>query len=260
MDLAPVSACDWCLGPMPPGARSDAETCSPECRQARHRFRVEPATEFGETPMHFGALDPPYIGCARRYYKGHPAYAGEVDHRELIERALVDFPDGWALCLSSKSIFEIAAITNDVIPADRFDDLRCGAWVKGSRACVSHRARDAWEPVILFGGRPRRMEPNEVLDNALVWGGRQHSHPGALVGMKPPAFSEWVFRQLGALRGDRLTDVFPGSGAIARAWKLYAGEAEPPQLTLFGPDPIPARSALPSRLAEANAKVARDEP
>jgi hypothetical protein len=32
----------------------------------------------------------------------------------------------------------------------------------------------------------------------------RNASPGAMVGMKPPAFAEWMFRQLGASRGDRL--------------------------------------------------------
>ena len=45
--------------------------------------------------------------------------------------------------------------------------------------------------------------------------------PGALIGMKPPEFAVWMFAQLGALPGDELADIFPGSGAISRAWELY---------------------------------------
>lgn len=205
--------------------------------------------------MRFGFYDPPYIDCARRYYKDHADYAGEVDHREMIERALIEHPDGWALCGSSKSLIQISAMLNDLIPENQVEELRVAAWTKGSRAGVSYRARDAWEPVFIFRGRARRMEATQALDNALVWGGRQHSHPGALVGMKSPAFCEWVFRQLGALRGDRLDDIFPGSGAVGRAWKMYAGEAEPPQLTLFEPDPPVVRSDLPSRLEEAQQRL-----
>ena len=34
---------------------------------------------------------------------------------------------------------------------------------------------------------------------------------GALIGMKPPQFAAWKFGLLGASRGDRLDDLFPGS-------------------------------------------------
>lgn len=39
--------------------------------------------------------------------------------------------------------------------------------------------------------------------------------------MKPPEFSVWMFRLLGARRGDELVDLFPGSGAVTRAWERY---------------------------------------
>jgi hypothetical protein len=60
--------------------------------------------------------------------------------------------------------------------------------------------------------------------------------------MKPAAFCEWVFRLLGAERQDSLTDFFPGSGAIARAWELYTSGGT---------------GATGSRLSEAQAKVSR---
>ncbi len=103
-------------------------------------------------------------------------------------------------------------------------------------------------------GRPRRMEETEELSNDLVWGGRQHSHPDALIGMKPAAFCEWMFRQLGAEVTDTLDDIFPGSGAVARAWKLFA-PGLPPQLSMF-PEPSRGDEGAPSRLTEAQNRLA----
>ena len=47
--------------------------------------------------MRFAYADPPYPGQARRHYKHHPDFDGEVDHGALIERLMDEFPDGWAL-------------------------------------------------------------------------------------------------------------------------------------------------------------------
>jgi hypothetical protein len=44
------------------------------------------------------------------------------------------------------------------------------------------------------------------------------------VGAKPATFCYWLFDLLGALPGDELVDLFPGSGGVARAWHYY-GEA-----------------------------------
>lgn len=240
--------CAWCDGPIPDSSRDDAETCSKACRQARHRFRVAgaPGLPARGRNMRFAYADPPYPRLARKYYKDEEVCA-EVDHRELVDRLVAEYPDGWALSTSSAALIKIAKLCPD--------DGRIAVWVKGSRAGVSFRARSAYEPVIIWRGRPRRRERDERLDDVLLWGGRQHSHPGALVGMKPPAFSEWLFKQIGACAGDHLDDLFPGSGAVGRAWQLYVGGS-------VAPDPRDAssvdarrgsRSELPSRMEEAAA-------
>jgi len=163
--------------------------------------------------MRFAYADPPYPGLARKYYG-----TDEVDHGELVARLVREFPDGWALSTSSKAL-------RDVLPLCP-PDVRIAAWVRGARRnWRAFRAHRAWEPLLVVGGRPRREGVAADLCDVLLWGGRQHSHPNALVGMKPAAFCEWMFRLLGAGPGDTLVDLFPGSGAIARAWELYVAPA-----------------------------------
>ena len=113
---------------------------------------------------------------------------------------------------------------------------RVCVWVKGRQASLAHSAHSSWEPVIIVGGRSQVVTARDKLSDTLIWGGRQHSHPGALIGMKPAAFCEWVFRLLGATHGDSLDDIFPGSGAVSRAWNLYTSSKY---------------SSTPSRLSEA---------
>lgn len=252
-DPSPGRKCAWCRGPLDRRQRRDAETCSKSCRQSRHRFRVSRGPELpaGAAPMRFRYLDPPYPDKAF-YYEDHPDFGGEVDHKLMIERACDESPDGWALSTSGESMGLVLRLCPP--------DVRTSIWVKGSRAGVSHRPRSAFEPVIIWRGRARRMEVDEDLDDVLIWGGRQPSHPGALVGMKSACFAEWMFRQLGACVGDSLVDVFTGSGAIARAWSLYAGDGDMSrhvQLGMFEPEKKYAqRTALPSRLQEATARAA----
>lgn len=157
--------------------------------------------------------DPPYPGLAQKYYG-----CEEVDHRALVKLLRLRFPAGWALSTSASALQGVLALCPD--------DVRVCAWVRGARPCASWRPRSSWEPLIVCGGRPRLLLPSERLDDSLVFGGRQHSHPGALIGMKPAPFAEWMFLQLGALAGDRLHDMFPGSGAIGRAWDLYTRVAD----------------------------------
>ena len=47
--------------------------------------------------------------------------------------------------------------------------------------------------------------------------------PGRVTGTKPAAFCRWVFTLLGAAPADSLDDLFPGSGAVSRAWAAYTG-------------------------------------
>ena len=44
-----------------------------------------------------------------------------------------------------------------------------------------------------------------------------------MTGTKPAAFCRWVFTLLGAAPADSLDDLFPGSGAVSRAWAAYTG-------------------------------------
>lgn len=216
--------CEWCEGPIHPYARRDSKTCSKRCRQAKARFRVGRCRSDGTAgrPMRYAYADPPYPGLARKYYDDV-----EVDHAELVTRLVAEFPDGWALSTSAKALQEVLALCPP--------GVRVCSWYRGPRASVAYRARSAWEPVIVAGGRPRRLPVSDDLSDALLWGGRQHSHPGALVGMKPAAFCEWVLQLLGVQPGDTLVDLFPGSGVMGRAFRLYvSGDVDPDTSCLAG--------------------------
>lgn len=204
-----VRACAWCHGDINPTSRRDSLTCSQSCRQARHRFRVGVAPRATtDRPMQFAYADPPYPGLARRYYG-----CEEVDHVDLVKRLTQEYPDGWALSTSSRAL-------RDVLPLCP-EGARVAVWNRGPRRVKSRVPLVAWEPLIVVGGRLRRVAVAEDLCDVLTWSGRQHSHPGALVGMKPAAFCEWMFRLLGAAQGDTLVDLYPGSGAVTRAWLLH---------------------------------------
>jgi hypothetical protein len=45
--------------------------------------------------------------------------------------------------------------------------------------------------------------------------------PGRVTGAKPAAVCRWIFGLLGAEPGDTLDDLFPGSGAVTRAWAAF---------------------------------------
>jgi hypothetical protein len=191
--------------------------------------------------MRFAYADPPYPKLARRYYG-----AEEVDHRQLVDRLVAEYPDGWALSTSSEALRDVWGLCPP--------GTRLAVWVNGPRKVKAVSALRAYEALLVFGGRPRREAVVEDLCDVLKWGGRQHSHPGALVGMKPAAFCEWMFRLLGASRGDRLDDLFPGSGAVARAWSLYTSCGDPGDVSpLSASDVSSSTSADVSPLTTASA-------
>ena len=206
--------CLWCRGVLPAGARRDSKFCGKRCRQSSWRARVCRADiESTDRPMVFAYADPPYPGKASLYPE-----KTEVDHASLLEHLTKNYPDGWALSTSSEALRDVLSLCPGV---------RICAWFKGPRHTKSRRALVSWEPLIVAGGRPLRVDVAQDLSDGLIARGRFRRFPGAMVGMKPPAFAEWMFRQLGASSADRLDDLFPGSGAIRRAWIRYTGKESP---------------------------------
>jgi hypothetical protein len=221
--------CAWCRGPIPATARRDAVCCSVRCRQARHRFTRtvgRPAGVEGGRPLRLAYADPPYPGKAW-LYRGHPDYAGEVDHAALIRR--LSAYDGWALSTSAAALPAVLALC----PAG----VRVAAWHRGERPTVSRWPLNAWEPVLFCGGRPldpsrvdadpstRRASTHRIQTrrvDSLVHGiSPMTTLPGRVIGTKPAAFCRWLFELLGAAPGDMFDDLFPGSGAVTRAWLAY---------------------------------------
>lgn len=208
----PAKLCRWCGKESLLERRRDAVFCSKRCRQASWRFYVAVAPAVAtDRPMVFAYADPPYPGKARYYPE-----RSEVDHASLINRLATDYPDGWALSTSREAL-------GDVLRLCPRQATVC-AWFKGPRPTKSRRALTSWEPLIVVGGRPLPIDRVQQLCDALIAQGRFRAFPGAMIGMKPPAFAEWMFGLLGVARGDRVDDLFPGSGAITVALRKYLGE------------------------------------
>ena len=166
--------------------------------------------------MNFAYADPPYLGQGKKYPEHVDAKIWDKPetHGLLVERLVREYPDGWALSLSSPSL----AIILPFCPPK----VRIGAWCKsfcifkkGVRPCY------AWEPVIFFGGR----NPPEYPHKPPVKGGKQNTPKDFLVcpitlrkgltGAKPPEFCGWVLDLLGFLPGDAVEDLFPGTGSMS---------------------------------------------
>jgi len=137
-----------------------------------------------------------------------------VDHAGLIGRLAAY--DGWALSTSAGALPAVLAVCPP--------GVRVAAWHKGERVTRSRFPLSAWEPVIFHGGRqlrgPRRAD-------SIACGVTPVSTvAGHVIGAKPAAVCRWIFALLGAGPGDTLDDLYPGSGAVSRAWAAYtSGEA-----------------------------------
>ncbi len=170
-------------------------------------------------PLSFAYADPPYTGQAKKHYRDDPQCA-EVDHRRLILDLTLDY-DAWALSLSTPSLPEILPRCPK--------GCRVGAWVKPFCAFKANvNPAYAWEPVIFYSGRKRTRQQPTVRDYCR----EPITLRRGLHGVKPEGFCFWVFAFLGALPGDDFTDVFPGSGAVGRAWLAYQAVYE--NLTFVG--------------------------
>lgn len=165
--------------------------------------------------MNLAYADPPYPGRAH-LYAGHPDYAGEVDHEELIA-GMWDY-DGWALSTSAEALRDILPLC----PAG----IRVLAWVK-------HTVTVSWEPVIVKPARPVTSGVRDWIQcepDSYQWRPKPDSY---VIGQKPEAFCMWLFQWLGAAPGDTLDDLFPGSGNVGIAWEAW--EAQPSLLMNASP-------------------------
>ena len=168
--------------------------------------------------MRYAYADPPYLGLAAKFYGSMHPDAAEYDdpatHQRLIDRLCGEFPDGWAMSLHSPSLREILPMCPP--------DVRVAAWTKPFASFKKGvNPGYAWEPVIFRGGRRRTKgtEPT-ITDYCAVPITLQRGFQGA----KPDRFVWWVLALLGVRADDEFIDLFPGSGAVGRAWDAWRSQ------------------------------------
>jgi hypothetical protein len=118
---------------------------------------------------------------------------------------MVDY-DGWALSTSAEAL-------RDVLPLCP-SSVRVLAWVK-------HTVTVSWEPVIVHSARAPDRNLRDWIQcepDSYQWRPKPDSY---VIGQKPEAFCMWLFGWLGANPEDSLTDMFPGSGNVTRAWEKW---------------------------------------
>jgi hypothetical protein len=163
-----------------------------------------------------GYADPPYPGCAH-LYKDHPDYAGEVDHDELLARLNRDY-DGWALHTSSVALPDILHTV-----AEHGYDCRVMAWVKPFAAFKRNvPVAYAWEPVLV--SPVRKPIVAGATGTMRDWCSEPMTMQRGLTGAKPERVCWWLFDVLGLEPDDELDDLYPGSGAVTRAWDSWRAQ------------------------------------
>jgi len=168
--------------------------------------------------MRFAYADPPYLGQGAKLYGKHHPEAARWDsldaHAELLTQLHRDYADGWAYSLSSTTLRAILPVA----PLG----VRVGAWVKPFCAFKPNvNPAYAWEPVLFMGGRKRGRDVPTARD----WCSANITLRRGLTGAKPDVFSLWLFDLLGMQPGDEFVDLFPGTGAVSRAWSQFSEAA-----------------------------------
>jgi hypothetical protein len=168
--------------------------------------------------MKIGYADPPYIGCAHLYPENR-----EVNHAALMSRLEAEY-DGWVLHAAATA--ESMAV---IAPLVRFYGARWCAWVKGFAAFKKNvSVAYAWEPVIIKAARKPVVSGRMVMRD---WIQESITLERGLTGAKPERVCHWAFELVGAERGDELVDLYPGTGAVTRAWDTWRTQ---PELTEVG--------------------------
>ena len=165
-------------------------------------------------PYRIAYADPPYLGCARLYPEHPEAHVWDRPeaHGDIMAKMDADF-DAWALSLHEPSLRHLLPLAPE--------GVRVGVWVKPF-ASFKPGVDPAytWEPLIYRTARKWDRGQPTCRDHV--------SEPIALkkglTGAKPDRFCFWLFDLLGARHGDEFTDLFPGSGQVARAWEKWTAQ------------------------------------
>lgn len=162
--------------------------------------------------MRVAYADPPYLGSSVKHYGALHIDAADFDnpqrHQALIEE--LSGYEAWVLSLSSPSLRQILPMC----PAS----VRVLAWVKPFASFKPNiGVAYAWEPVVVQGGRKRTRKQRTVRDWVSVNITLRRGFPGA----KPQEFCYWLFDVLNLEPDDEFFDLFPGSGAVTKAWEQW---------------------------------------
>ena len=219
--------CVWCCGPIPARARRDAVCCSVRCRQARHRFlrTIGRAEASRGVPAAPAGLRRPALPRPGQPVPGPPRLRRRSRPRRPHRAA------GRLRRVGAVHLRRSAARRAGPVPTRgsgrRLAPRRPARPGPLAAARLGTRPVLRWPPADPPPGQARRVDSIVCGVTPLT------TQPGRVIGAKPAAVCRWIFGLLGAAPGDTLDDLFPGSGAVTRAWAAYT--------TRTGPSP-PARA------------------
>ena len=180
--------------------------------------------DLGQSVRRIAYADPPYPGQSAKHYADHPDYAGEVDHLALAEQ-LCEY-DGWVLHTSSTALYEVLRAVDYAFRDLGGRPCRVMAWVKPFAAFKRNvSVAYAWEPVIVSPVRKPEVSGRLVMRDFIS---EPITMKRGLPGAKPEAVCRWCFEVVGAEPTDQLDDLFPGTGAVSRAWEAWCAQGRLP--------------------------------
>ena len=162
--------------------------------------------------MKVAYADPPYLGCSH-FYPEHQ----EIDHNKLIEDLVWNY-EIWALSCSSPSL---GILLNHYLLKGRTKSgvVRVAAWVKPFCSFKPNvNPGYAWEPVIFSTKRTRFTREQPTIRD---WVSANITLKRGMKGVKPIGFCYWLFELLGMQPEDDFVDLYPGTGAVTRAWEKW---------------------------------------
>lgn len=176
--------------------------------------------------MRIAYADPPYPGQSAKHYADHPDYAGEVDHYDLLLTLIARY-DGW--CLHTSSVALCSVLDHLAEFSLTAPQVRVMAWVKPFAAFKANvPVAYAWEPVLVKAARKPVVKPGMTYRDFCS---EPITMQRGLAGAKPEAVCRWLFEVMGCEPDDELVDLFPGSGAVTRAWEGWRSQTDIYSLT-----------------------------
>lgn len=167
--------------------------------------------------MRFAYADPPYPGQSAKHYADHPDYRGEVNTKDLLWK--LDTFDGWVLHTASTTLAEVLSAAAEA----EVSGFRVMAWVKPFAAFKRNvSVAYAWEPVLVKPVRKPVVSGRIVMRD---WIAEGITLRRGLTGAKPEKVCRWVFEMAGLEPDDELCDLYPGTGAVTRAWDSWRNQA-----------------------------------